>query len=728
MSYRMENEIAKQQHRIDKILSPQFSKNTHLVLELRREIEKSVLVRQLKAQMLSLRATITERDETIEAMQKSSGASHLMELTAEKEEYFGEVKRLERLLAQKDKELESERQSHAWEKSGTSGAEGDLRDEIDRLSKGYQKVLDRLEEKVGTKDHSQVSRPESTGGIRPIHQSRPQASSGSRPKSASSTRATKKAPTKGSPRAGTVASESAMKPSPDPSALDCIDPVLISFDDRKHKHPQAAGKTNDPQPQKESSSEPTYPSAMVNAQPDNGNGLNYSLLENSQEETAIPGGGVMEVVGDAAAGWLPETLPMGCRVNVKRGDCEISGRVCGNSGGANGTYAVEYDDGSKEQGVARKSISIVGEAPQLAPVAAIFSKGEKVEGNYKGSGSWYAAKVVSVNADGTYTIEYDDGDMEHNVLEINLAALDIAVPPDAKTEEAERAEQPPAQNIQIRYEANQPILGRYKGNSKFYPGKIKRANGNGTYDILYDDGEEEHFVSEELIKAQEVDATGSMSEVDETAAPPSLYSVGTNVEARFRGRAKWFPGVIVRVREGEQYDIDYFDGEQERRVPSNLIRRHVAAEEGPSPSSAPPPLSGKEWSVGERIEADYGNEGEFFPGIIRRKESTADGYVYDIEYDDGDNETRVSANLIKDLVTSEPVARNPPDSSDTTPVVVSATSSEPVKPIVPEDDLNDFLAGLSDDDDGENVIGAGLDAGGSQYEGGQDEYGEDFED
>ena len=120
----MESEIAKQQHRIDKILSPQFAKNTHLVLELRREIEKSVLVRQLKAQMLALRSTIAERDATIEAMQKSTGATHLLELTAEKEEYFQEVHRLHKVLAQKEKELEKERQSHAWEKTGTVNVEG----------------------------------------------------------------------------------------------------------------------------------------------------------------------------------------------------------------------------------------------------------------------------------------------------------------------------------------------------------------------------------------------------------------------------------------------------------------------------------------------------------------------------------------------------------------------------------------------------------------------------
>ena len=48
---RLESEVLKQQHRIDKLLNPQYSNNQHLIQEIRKDIEKSVLVRQLKAQV-----------------------------------------------------------------------------------------------------------------------------------------------------------------------------------------------------------------------------------------------------------------------------------------------------------------------------------------------------------------------------------------------------------------------------------------------------------------------------------------------------------------------------------------------------------------------------------------------------------------------------------------------------------------------------------------------------
>ena len=44
------------------------------------------------------------------------------------------------------------------------------------------------------------------------------------------------------------------------------------------------------------------------------------------------------------------------------------------------------------------------------------------------------------------------------------------------------------------------VEARYRGKSRYYPGVIGRAKGDGTYDIDYDDGERETGVRAELIK------------------------------------------------------------------------------------------------------------------------------------------------------------------------------------------------------------------------------------
>jgi hypothetical protein len=232
----LEGEVSKQQHRIDKLLSPHFSKNSHLLLEIRKEIEKSVLVRQLKAQvsrlftrsitpsraslllplplislplsskMLSLRGTITEKEIIIESLQKKTSAAHLIELSAEKEEYFYEIKRLRKALQQKEKELQQEKDSHGWQKKGENVTlEGpllrlslfsilippsteSLKAEITRLSRGYQQVLERLESTTTAAQNppklSQSRHEESDSHSSKPSSSRPSSGKSRRPKSA----------------------------------------------------------------------------------------------------------------------------------------------------------------------------------------------------------------------------------------------------------------------------------------------------------------------------------------------------------------------------------------------------------------------------------------------------------------------------------------------------------------------------------------------------------------
>jgi hypothetical protein len=570
-------------------------------------------------------------------------------------------------------------------------------------------VLERLEEKVGSRDASPRAdtgrRPDSEGGPRPMHQSKPQGGGSSRPKSAAATGSRSAKKPSGGDAPAQATSESALNTQlvQDPTALDLIDPVLMSFDDRR---------TNPNQPQPVQTPAPIEPvrnmDRLPNTQADAGQGINYSLLEMS-EEAEIPGGGRMQVVGDSAAGWVPEgALPMGCRVEVRH----EAGRICGNVGGENGTYDIDMDNGTRESGVSRHLITVVGEPAEVIAPNAIFKVGDKVEGNYRGSGSWYSATVKAVNQDCTYTIEYDDGDMERNVLEINLGAISSG----QKTESKSQAAAPSS-----KFEVKESVLARYRGNTKWYPGQIKRVHGDGTFDVLYDDGEEEHHVGQDLIEKAPAPAAVEEPVVASAPAAPAVsmeFRAGDKVEGRFRGRAKWYPAKVVRVREEGQYDIDYDDGEEERRVPAEFVRRR------PSPDSTP--VRDDLYAVGDKVMGNFAGDGEFFAAVVRAKQVSEGQVLYDLLYDDGDSENGVEAGFIKPqprgdsgrAVTSAPALSEP-----------AAAPADPPKHIVPEDDLNDFLAGLSDDEEGEvdgDMIGGGLDAGGSQYEGGE-EYGEDFD-
>ena len=51
----------------------------------------------------------------------------------------------------------------------------------------------------------------------------------------------------------------------------------------------------------------------------------------------------------------------------------------------------------------------------------------------------------------------------------------------------------------------------------------------------------------------------------------SELEVGQTIEAKYRGKKKYYPGKIA-ARSGDTYDIDYDDGEKESGVARNLIR------------------------------------------------------------------------------------------------------------------------------------------------------------
>ena len=55
-------------------------------------------------------------------------------------------------------------------------------------------------------------------------------------------------------------------------------------------------------------------------------------------------------------------------------------------------------------------------------VVAAWAVGEKVEADYHGKGRHYPGKISHINNDGTFDIDYDDGEKETNVG-VNLVRL-----------------------------------------------------------------------------------------------------------------------------------------------------------------------------------------------------------------------------------------------------------------------------------------------------------------
>merc|ERR1719487_1330630 len=167
------------------------------------------------------------------------------------------------------------------------------------------------------------------------------------------------------------------------------------------------------------------------------------------------------------------------------------------------------------------------------------------------------------------------------------------------------------------------VKANYKGKGKMFGGTIKRDNRDGTYDISYDDGDREMGVREADIEAQD-GGGGGVGKLRE----------GLLVEARYRGKSKYYPGRISRDRGDGSYDIDYDDGEKETRVPEELIRSIESGGGGRDSS----PSRRTRLEEGMKVKANYKGKGKMFGGTIKR--DNRDG-TYDISYDDGDREMGV---------------------------------------------------------------------------------------
>ena len=269
--------------------------------------------------------------------------------------------------------------------------------------------------------------------------------------------------------------------------------------------------------------------------------------------------------------------------------------------------------------------------PPPAPAAASgkYAVGAKVEARYRGKKKWYAGEVTKVDGD-TYSITYEDGDVEDGVAEELIRAVEEAAPAPAPASAAEEA-------TSDGFEAGMQVEARYKGKKKWYKGTVMKRNDDGSYEIMYDDGDKESGVSADFVKAPEESGKGAKTQRRQVAAPApapaadtKVFETGTKIEALYKGKKNWYAGVVDRYDEDAgTYDVTYDDGEVEKGVKQENIAR--------APGDS-------ELEVGARIEAKYKGKKKYYPGKIAARS----GDTYDIDYDDGEKESGVARNLIRE--------------------------------------------------------------------------------
>jgi hypothetical protein len=180
---RLEKELSRNQHRLDKLLEATNGGKIGLSAEARREIEKGLLVRQLKLQVQAIREALTEKEAEIQAQNKSLKASHLLELASEKDEYYAEILRLQRVVKELRDELQAEKQRREWSRNlggGGGPVEQDIRSEVAKLTQDYQKILETYSARGSSPDR-RVGSSLSPSSLSPNSRNKPRPTDGNDP-------------------------------------------------------------------------------------------------------------------------------------------------------------------------------------------------------------------------------------------------------------------------------------------------------------------------------------------------------------------------------------------------------------------------------------------------------------------------------------------------------------------------------------------------------------------
>jgi hypothetical protein len=155
------------------------------------------------------------------------------------------------------------------------------------------------------------------------------------------------------------------------------------------------------------------------------------------------------------------------------------------------------------------------------------------------------------------------------------------------------------------------------------------------------------------------------------------YAVGTVVEGNYRGQGYWYGGKVSAFdRTTGLYSVVYDDGDRDEGISVEWVRLPTAVQAAPIQQSNPAvsssifvetpasaavansnnsnsvdvvassnvPFDKFDFSIGDKVDANYRNKGTYFSGVITAIDENG---LYSIEYDDGEVERSVHGSKIR---------------------------------------------------------------------------------
>eukprot|EP00924_Labyrinthula_sp_SR-Ha-C_P013445 maker-scaffold_5-snap-gene-2.43-mRNA-1 protein AED:0.43 eAED:0.43 QI:0/0/0/0.6/0.75/0.6/5/0/1706 len=259
--------------------------------------------------------------------------------------------------------------------------------------------------------------------------------------------------------------------------------------------------------------------------------------------------------------------------------------------------------------------AIFSETPQVE--AGSFEEGDKVEARFGQKAKFYPGKIIRVHSDGSCDILYDDGDREKCVFPKFIRKMQRN------------------NSSRTKFHKGQKIEAKFGAGKKYYPGKVANVDSNGFLEIVYDDGDRERNVDPKLVRSREKHSLSSSSSgvASRSASDDGeAFEVGSPVLSPFKGSRKKYPGTISKIdKKLGKADVEFDDGDKEKAIEVHKLELKAVVGE-------------PKFEIGDIIEARFKAGSKFFPGKISRVRQNK---TYDIQYNDGDVETRVEEKLIR---------------------------------------------------------------------------------
>ena len=252
-----------------------------------------------------------------------------------------------------------------------------------------------------------------------------------------------------------------------------------------------------------------------------------------------------------------------------------------------GTYDIRFTDGEEKRRVRSKQMRSTDDRRDSGRKKdSRKSVGDTVEAKCRGWKRYQMGKITRVNRDGTYDVTFDDGDQKSGVTPEQIRGGrggrggrdDTDDSREWRDRDRDRDSDRDRDGGNGNFKRGDKVKAKVAGWTKYYEGKITEDNGDGTFDIRFNDGEEKRNVRKSQMQAMDGgggdrDRGSESKEGGSSRDNPSRPSGGRTAsrptrstsERNFRdrddtGKTRSNSGEISSSKGGMSFDVDMGGG------------------------------------------------------------------------------------------------------------------------------------------------------------------------